>query len=83
MMNQMTVTIKLSPLLRRYFPNYDHDKGILLAGASGKKVSQIIRETGIPEEKITSVLVNHMPVRTEYAVKDGDFIMLAMLIGGG
>jgi len=83
MMDQKPVTIKLSPLLRRYFPNYDHDKGILLSGVSGKKIIQIIREMDIPEEKVTSVLANHMPVRTEYAVKDGDLVMLAMIIGGG
>ena len=79
----MSVTVKLNPLLRRYAPNYNHHKGIVLADGSGKKVSQLIQEMDIPEERITSVLVNHMPSRTGYVAKDGDLVLLAMLIGGG
>ena len=79
----MSVTVKLSPLLRKYAPKYDHDKGIVLADGSGKKVSQLIQEMDIPEKRVTSVLVNHMPSRTEYVARDGDLVMLAMIIGGG
>jgi hypothetical protein len=38
---------------------------------------------GIPEERIIPVLVNHMLSRTGSVVKEGDPILLAMLIGGG
>ncbi len=79
----MSITVKLSPLLRKYAPDYNHDKGIVLADGSGKKVSRLIQEMDIPEERVTSVLVNHMPVRTGYVAKDGDLVLLAMLIGGG
>lgn len=79
----MPITIKLSPLLRKYAPNYDHDKGIVLAEGSGKKVSRLIQEMEIPRERVTSVLVNHLPSRTGYVTKDGDLVLLAMVIGGG
>ncbi len=79
----MPITVKLSPLLRKYAPDYNHDKGIVLAYGSGKKVSQLIQEMDIPEERVTSVLVNHMPSRTGYVTKDGDLVLLAMLMGGG
>jgi hypothetical protein len=79
----MSVTLKLNPLLRKYAPDYDHDKGIVLADGSGKRVSRLIQEMNIPEKRVTSVLVNHMPSRTEYVAKDGDLVLLAMLIGGG
>jgi len=79
----MSVTLKLNPLLRKYAPDYDHDKGIVLADGSGKRVSRLIQEMNIPEKRVTSVLVNHMPSRTDYVAKDGDLVLLAMLIGGG
>ena len=79
----MPITVKLSPLLRKYAPDYDHDKGIVLADGSGKKVSRLIQEMDIPRERVTSILVNHMPSRTGYVAKDGDLVLLAMVIGGG
>ena len=79
----MSITVKLNPLLRRYVSDYDYNTGIVLADGSGKNVRQIVHEIGIPEERVTSVLVNHMPSRTGYVVKEGDLILLAMLIGGG
>ena len=80
---KMPITIKLSPLLRKYASDYDHDKGIVLADGSGKKVSRLIQEMDIPRERVTSILVNHMPSRTGYVAKDGDLVLLAMVIGGG
>ena len=79
----MPITVKLSPLLRKYASDYDHEKGIVLADGSGKKVSRLIQEMDIPKERVTSVLVNHMPSRTGYVAKDGDLVLLAMVIGGG
>jgi hypothetical protein len=38
---------------------------------------------GIPPERVTSVLVNHLPLRLDYVAGDGDLIRLAMVIGGG
>ena len=80
---KMPITVKLSPLLRKYASDYDHEKGIVLADGSGKKVSRLIQEMDIPKERVTSVLVNHMPSRTGYVAKDGDLVLLAMVIGGG
>jgi hypothetical protein len=79
----MSVVLKLSPLLRKYVEGYDHDQGIVLEKGAGKKVSQLIEETAIPNEKVTSVLVNHRPSRIGYVAQEGDLILLAMVIGGG
>jgi len=46
-------------------------------------MSQIIEKMAIPKERVTSILVNHMPSRTGYVAKDGDLVLLAMVIGGG
>lgn len=79
----MSVILKLSPLLRKYIEGYDHDQGIVLENGAGKKISQLIEEVAIPNEKVTSVLVNHRPSRIGYVVQEDDLILLAMVIGGG
>ncbi len=79
----MSVVIKLSPLLRKYWNEYDHDRGIVMEEGAGKKVSQLVEELQIPEEMVTSVLVNHRPSRTSLIASDGDNVFLAMVIGGG
>lgn len=79
----MSVTIKLSPLLRKYVSNYDPDEGIVLENGAGKKVSHIADELSIPRDKITMVMVNHRPSRMAYEAKEGDLILLGMVIGGG
>jgi len=50
---------------------------------AGKRISQLAEELNIPKEMVTSVLVNRLPSRTGYVARDGDRILLAMVIGGG
>jgi len=79
----MSVTVKLSPLLRKYVPGYNHDKGIVLKKGAGQKLSRIIDELPIPQDRITMIMVNHRPSRTGYEAREGDLILLGMVIGGG
>jgi hypothetical protein len=79
----MSVTLKLSPLLRKYVPDYDHDKGIVVENGAEKKVSRIAEELSIPRDRITMVIVNHRPSRIGYVAREGDLILLGMVIGGG
>ena len=79
----MSVTLKLSPLLRKYVPGYDHDEGIVVENGAGEKVSCIAEELSIPRDRITMVIVNHRPSRIGYVAREGDLILLGMVIGGG
>lgn len=79
----MSVTIKLSPLLRKYVQGYDCDEGIVVENGAGKKVSRIAEELSIPRDRITMVIVNHRPSRIGYEAQNGDLILLGMVIGGG
>ncbi len=79
----MSVIVKLSPLLRKYVPGYDTDSGVVLENGAGKKVSLVAEELAVPREKITMVMVNHRPSRITYEARDGDLILLGMVIGGG
>ncbi len=79
----MSVVVKLSPLLRKYVPGYDHDEGLVIENGSGKRVRQLAEAVNIPHEKVSSVLVNHRPARVGYVARDGDLVLLARVIGGG
>lgn len=79
----MAVRVELTLLFQRYVPNYDQDNGIVVEDGEGKAVRQIIAELGIPLDKVFQVLVNHLPSQDSYLAKDGDLIVLAMIMGGG
>ena len=79
----MPVVVRLSPLLRKYRSDYDHEKGIIMQEGAGKRISELVEELEIPEEMVTSVLVNHRPSRSSFVEANGDQVLLAMVIGGG
>jgi len=81
--NPVPVLIELSPFLRKYVPNYDPAEGLVLENASGKRVAQLIEELGIPDQEVTSIMVNRFPSKPSHLVKDGDVIGLLMILGGG
>ncbi|UCF92173.1 MAG: MoaD/ThiS family protein [Desulfobacterales bacterium] len=79
----MAVHIELSPFLRQYAPGYNPEEGLLIENGSGKTIGALIRELGIPTEKVNSIMVNYRPSDPTYVAKDGDRIGLVMSIGGG
>ena len=79
----MAVRVELTPLLRKYVPGYDPDKGLTIEEGEGKAVRKIIEELGIPTDKVFRVLVNHLPSQPRYLLKDGDLVTLSMVLGGG
>jgi len=79
----MSVHIELSPFLRKYVSGYSPAEGLVIESGSGKTVRQIIDELRIPMEKVNSIMVNHMPSKISYVVKDGDTVGLIMALGGG
>ncbi len=79
----MAVRVELTPLLRKYIPDYDPDKGLTIENGEGKAVRQIIKELGIPTDRVFTVLVNHLPSQPSYLLSDGDLLTLSMVLGGG
>jgi len=79
----MAVRVELTLLLQRYVSNYDQDNGIVVEDGEGKAVRQIIAELGIPLDRVFQVLVNHLPSQDGYLAKEGDLIVLAMVLGAG
>ncbi len=79
----MAIRVFLSPVLKRYRPDYNPDEGLIVEARPGKTVSQIARELGIPLEEVTSTLVEHQVVEPSYVAKDNDAIYFLVSIGGG
>jgi hypothetical protein len=80
----MSVRVDLSPILRRqYQPDYDPEKGLILADGAGKTLYQIVQELGIPFDEVSSTLVNQRVEQPGYRVQDGDSIYLTIAISGG
>lgn len=79
----MAVYIELTVLLRKFVPDYDDEKGIVLENAEGKTISDLMKELGIPSEKVFNVLLNRYPSKPSQVVKNGDLVTLGRVIGGG
>jgi sulfur carrier protein ThiS len=50
---------------------------------SGITVRQAIQEMGIPSDVVAVVIVNGEIEHKDYLLKDGDFVKLMAIIGGG
>ena len=79
----MSIHVQLSPLIRKYIPDYDHSTGIRLEVDTPHSVKQIIAKLNIPRKEVISVMVNGYPGKFTSMVKDGDSVTLAKVIGGG
>jgi len=79
----MSIHLKLSPLLHNCIPDYDPQKGLCIEWRSGKTIRQIIAESGVPSEKVNSILVNYLPARLNTVVSDGDQVQFILALGGG
>lgn len=79
----MAVRIELSVLLRKLVPYYDDENGIVLEDAEGKTISELMKELGIPSEKVYNVLVNRYPSKPSQIVKNGDLVTFGRVLGGG
>lgn len=79
----MPIHVQLSPLIRKYVPNYDHSTGVKLAVDEPQSVEQIVAQLSIPREEVISIMVNGYPAKFNTTVNDGDSVMLAKVIGGG
>jgi len=79
----MAIRVFLSPVLKRYRPDYNPDQGLIVEAGPGKTVRHIAGELGIPLEEVTSTLVEHQVVEPNYVAKDNDTIFFLVAIGGG
>jgi sulfur carrier protein ThiS len=79
----MPIHVQLSPLIRKYVPNYDHSAGLKLAIDAPHSIEKIIAKLKIPREEVISIMINGYPGKFNSVVNEGDSVTLAKVIGGG
>ncbi len=79
----MAIRVFLSPVLKRYQPDYNPDQGLVVEAGSGKTVRQIAEVLGIPLDEVTSILIDYQVVEPSYVAKDNDTIHFLVAISGG
>jgi sulfur carrier protein ThiS len=79
----MAVRVQLSDYLQKYVSGYDHNTGVVMESADGWTVRMIIEELKIPLKEVSIVMINSYPGNTQSTLKDGDFILLTKIFGGG
>ncbi len=79
----MAIRVFLSPVLKRYRPDYNPDQGLIVEARAGKTVRQIAEELGIPLDEVSSTLIDYQVVEPNYVVKDNDTIRFLVAISGG
>ena len=79
----MPVRVQITPVLRKYAPDYDEENGILLDNATGLSVRRITELLNIPAEEVMTVVINGYPARLNSVVNDGDVVSLIKIMGGG
>lgn len=77
------VRVELSSALRRYLPDYDPERGVILDLPAESDVAGLIRALGIPPKEITVIMVNRQAVPADHPLADGDLVGLFPALGGG
>ncbi len=79
----MAIRVFLSPVLKRYRPDYNPEQGLMVEAGPGKTVRQIAAELGIPLDEVSSTLIEYQVVEPNHVPKDNDTIQFLVAISGG
>jgi molybdopterin converting factor small subunit len=82
-MGSIRVNVRLFATLRRFFPDYNPDKGIEVKVEEGSTVENVIQTLQLPKNEASVILINGMSKKTTDMLTDGDQISLFTPLGGG
>ncbi len=82
-MGFIRVNVRLFATLRRFYPDYDPEKGIDVKVEEGSTIEKLIRILQLPEEEARVILINGKSKMTTDTIKDGDQIHIFTPLGGG
>ena len=82
-MGFIRVNVRLFATLRRFYPDYDPEKGIDVKVEEGSKIEKLIRVLQLPENEARVILINGKSKMTTDTIKDGDRINIFTPLGGG
>lgn len=79
----MRVTVKLFGLLSRGFPDYDHEKGMVVQLPDGARVKDLLVRLEISKKEDAVVTVKGLVQRTEKTLNDRDLVYVFQSVVGG
>jgi len=82
-MGFILVNVKLFATLRRYYPNYDPEKGIDVKVEEGSTIKKLIQILQLPGNEARVILINGKSKMTTDIIEDGDQINIFTPLGGG
>lgn len=78
----MAVKVEISSSLRRWVPDYDPARG-LLVDAAGLSAAQLVERLGLPAGEVRLVMVNRRAASPDQVLADGDLVGLFPSLTGG
>ncbi len=82
-MGSIRVNVRLFATLRRFFPDYDPEKGIEAKVEEGSTVETLIQTLQLPEKEARVILINGISKKNTDRLTDGDQVSLFTPLGGG
>ncbi len=82
-MGSIRVNVKLFATLRRFFPDYDAEKGVEVKVEAGSTVENLIQALHLPEKEARVILINGLSKKNTDTLADGDQVSLFTPLGGG
>jgi molybdopterin converting factor small subunit len=82
-MGLIQVKVKLFATLRRFFPDYDPEKGIDVKIEEGSTIESLIQALQLPQNEARVILISGISRKTSDVIKDGDQINIFTPLGGG
>ncbi len=82
-MGSIRVNVRLFATLRRFFPDYNSEKGMDIKVEEGSTIENLIRSLQLPEKEAKVILINGKSKKTSDVITDGDQINIFTPIGGG
>jgi molybdopterin converting factor small subunit len=82
-MGRIRINVKVFATLRRFFPDYDPEKGIDVAIEEGATIERLIQSLRLPVNEASVILVNGLSKKMTDRIMDGDQVNIFAPMGGG
>lgn len=82
-MGWIRINVKVFATLRRFFPDYDPEKGIDVTIKEGATIEHLIQTLQLPPDEARVFLVKGLSKKMTDRIMDGDQINIFAPMGGG
>ncbi len=79
----MPIQVFLAATLRRFIPDYNPEKGVIMEVSSGSTVLEVTQRLGIPPEEVKIVMVNGIHSSMDKTLEGNERVAFFPAVGGG